>query len=385
MKFLENLYRFLASFGFTVILLMCLFVILVFGTFYQIDNGIYDAQEKYFDSIIVLHELGPLKIPLPGAYLVMALFAVNLTLGGLIRMKKRVGNVGILITHIGMAVMVISCAMTFHYADRGAMQLYETQTSDEFSSYHDWNVEITKFGSEDPSFVIEDDAFSDLTGKDARTFHSSSIPFDVAIHGYVRNCNAYPDFPRKPANVELVDGYYLHPLPKDVEAERNIPGVYVTITPDEGDPVMAILFGLEREPFSLEVGGATWTVGMAKKRWKVPFTVTLNDFQYEYYAGTTMAKRYESHVTKTENGADESIKIWMNHPLRYKGYTFFQTSWGFRDGIEGNPVFSVLSVVRNPGDQGPLYACIIIGIGLSIHFLKKLFEYMKAESKRRTA
>jgi hypothetical protein len=363
---------------------MLMFVILLLGTFYQIDNGIYDAQKKYFDAKIVKHEWGPIVIPLPGAYLIMTLFAVNLTMGGLIRMKKRLGNIGILITHIGMAVMVISGAMTFHFADRGSMQLYETQTGDEFQSYHEWNVEIVKVGSDDAPFIIPDEEFMDLIGKKDRTFHSDSIPFEVALHGYLRNCNALPDIPNKPANVQMVDGYYLHPFPKDTEAERNAPGVYATIVPKDGEPIDAILFSYEREPFTVQMGDDTWTVGLARKRWKVPFTITLDNFEYEYYAGTQDAKKYESYVTKTENGADDSIKIWMNHPLRYKGYTFFQTSWGINDRLPGNPVFSVFSVVRNPGDQGPLYACIIIGCGLSIHFIKKLLEYMKAEAKRRT-
>jgi hypothetical protein len=75
----------------------------------------------------------------------------------------------------------------------------------------------------------------------------------------------------------------------------------------------------------------------------------------------------------------------MNHPLRHDGYTFFQESWGPGNAAPGDPLFSQFAVVRNPGDQGPLYACIIVSVGLLLHFIQKLLAYMRAETKRRTS
>jgi hypothetical protein len=48
-------------------------------------------------------------------------------------------------------------------------------------------------------------------------------------------------------------------------------------------------------------------------------------------------------------------------------------------------MFSVFAVVRNPSDQVPLYACIVIGMGLLIHFGRKLVFYLKAEARKRAA
>jgi hypothetical protein len=73
----------------------------------------------------------------------------------------------------------------------------------------------------------------------------------------------------------------------------------------------------------------------------------------------------------------------MNEPLRHKGFTFFQSSWGPADAKPGQPLFSTFSVVRNPADDLPLYACIIIAIGMLVHFIRKIGRHIKLESGRR--
>ena len=51
------------------------------------------------------------------------------------------------------------------------------------------------------------------------------------------------------------------------------------------------------------------------------------------------------------------------------------------DARPGEPLFSTLAVVRNPADQYPLYACIVIAAGLVLHFSRRLTRYVSAEGK----
>ena len=118
-KITQTTFNFFASFGLSVTILTFMFLVILFGTLYQVDNGLYAAQQKYFDSIFVLHELGPITVPLPGAYILMVLIALNLVCGGFIRIRKSRYTAGVLITHFGIAFMLVSCALTFHFADRG--------------------------------------------------------------------------------------------------------------------------------------------------------------------------------------------------------------------------------------------------------------------------
>jgi cytochrome c biogenesis protein ResB len=95
-----------------------------------------------------------------------------------------------------------------------------------------------------------------------------------------------------------------------------------------------------------------------------------------------MAANYESEITKFEDGQEERSRIYMNHPLRHKGYTLFQESFQeYPDGTQ----YSQLAVWRNPADQWPLYSCIVMSVGLLFHMVQKLLKYMKVESERRAA
>ena len=63
-----------------------------------------------------------------------------------------------------------------------------------------------------------------------------------------------------------------------------------------------------------------------------------------------------------ENRDSRQVLIYMNHPLRYLGDTYYQS------GFEPDDSGTVLQVVRNPGYQAPYIACIIVGIGLIFQF-----------------
>ena len=61
----------------------------------------------------------------------------------------------------------------------------------------------------------------------------------------------------------------------------------------------------------------------------------------------------------------------MNNPLRYGGYTFYQS--GFDPDNQG----SSLQVVRNPSWLTPYLACLIVGGGLLLQFLTHLIPFLK--------
>ena len=54
---LKQIFRFFASFGLAVAIFILMFAIILGGTFYQIDHGLYEAQNKYFYSLFVVQGL----------------------------------------------------------------------------------------------------------------------------------------------------------------------------------------------------------------------------------------------------------------------------------------------------------------------------------------
>ena len=161
-----------------------------------------------------------------------------------------------------------------------------------------------------------------------------------------------------------------------------MPGFHLNIIDKEtGMEQSALIWGLQRYPFSLEIGKKNWFIDLRNKRWELPFTIVLDKFTREFHPGTGIPKTFMSDVSKIENGIKQSIKISMNEPLRHRGYTFFQASWGPIDAKPGDPLFSSFAVVRNPADKLPEYACYIIGFGLFVHFSLKLSRYIKRQNK----
>ncbi len=384
-RLFTNLYRAISSYALAMVLFILLFFLILFGTLYQVDNGLYLAQKKYFESIYVIHQIGPIAIPLPGGYTLLALFGVAL-IGAMLRVRKKWNRAGILIAHAGVLVMLISSGITFHFSDRGHMRLFPNEQSNEYQSYHDWNIEIGKPAAGAELFLIPDSQFKDLEGDKSRTFESADMPFEVTLSRYMPNGVPVP--PQAPigGDAPVIDGYRMARLPDEKEAEINTPGVYVSVKDKStGETTEGILWGLDTEPLTVKSGETFYTVGLDRKRFRVPFTVYLDEFIADFHPGTTMASAYEAHITKKENGQEEKIKIWMNHPLRDRGYTFFQASFGPPNAGPNDTLYTVFEVVRNPADQGPLVACIIIGVGLTLHFMQTLLGYMRAESRRRAA
>ena len=91
------------------------------------------------------------------------------------------------------------------------------------------------------------------------------------------------------------------------------------------------------------------------------------------HPGTGIAKSFSSDVNLIENGIAKRILIQMNNPLRYNGYTFYQSSF-----IEGpNGETTVLAVVKNYGRLFPYISSIIMCVGLLIHLIMKLPNLLK--------
>src|SRR4029078_8829208 len=96
---------------------------------------------------------------------------------------------------------------------------------------------------------------------------------------------------------------------------------------------------------ALTLAGRTARVGYRAPEVAVPFRVTLLDFNSDKYPGTSTDATYERRGRREEpeHGVSEH-HISMNHPLHYRGYIFFQSSF-----VEGEPMMSVFSVARSSG------------------------------------
>ncbi len=78
--------------------------------------------------------------------------------------------------------------------------------------------------------------------------------------------------------------------------------------------------------------GTTSSVAYLPNGKEIPlgFEIRCDDFDVSFYEGTDTPKSYKSLLTVYENGKEVLKKeIEVNTPLRYKGITFYQSSYGF--------------------------------------------------------
>ncbi len=385
-KVLKLTVDFLASYGFACVIFLFMLLITFLGTIEQTSQGLFEVQRKYFDSLFTVYwAFDRIPVPLPGVYLLLVLFCINLVLGGIIRMRKGKNTFGNLIIHGGMVLMILGGGIKYWFAVDGHMTLAENDTRNEFESYYLWEITLTPLdgAGATTAYVIPDEDFASLKPDQSVTFRNDQLPFNFTLDGFQRNSQPLPTGPVIADQVRTVDGYFLQDQPLEKEAERNAAGAYATVTDkNTGTTQEAILWGFQQYPATFDVNGTRWAVDLHKKRYPLPFAITLDKFTHELHPGTQMAKTFMSDVTKTENGVDQSIKITMNEPLRHGGYTFYQASWQPADPSRGIPVRSTLAVVKNPADRIPLYSCIIITFGLLVHFGLKLSKYLRRESRR---
>ena len=391
MTLLSKVFRVFASYGFAVIVLTFMLLLVLFGTLEQVNIGLFEAQKKYFESLFLVHYLfGTFPIPLPGVYLLMVLLFTNLSCGALIRARKDWRHPGMLIAHSGILLILLSGLVEYNYSDKGYLRLYEQEESNEFVSYYDWELSITKADGalNGKQHLITHEQLVDLDPEDSRRFTLPNLPFDLVLDNFERNSQPQ----RAPMMPGAIDGIVLLPLELAVEAEQNVAGIVATVIDKKTQAEQkAILWGFTRGPWGVEVGGEMWNIDLHHKRWKLArsaseetFSIRLDKFVHEEHPGTGMPSNFMSQVTRREKGLKSEIEISMNEPLRHKGFTLFQSSWGPQGAAPDTPVFSQFSVVRNPSDQWPKYSCYIIAFGLCIHFIQKLTIHIRREQRRRT-
>lgn len=395
-SFSERLLATLGSYGLCCLCLITLFVLTLFGTLYQVDHGLFEAKQVYFNSWFLWADLGETSIPyFPGGVLAMSVLTLNLIVGGLLRIRWSVRNVGVIIIHFGIIFMLVAGLVKMTKAEEGHLTLWESDNprsendetrSDHFRSYQLWEIAIweVKNASEGTEFVIGDEFFTDLEGDATRRFTNAGLPFALDLKGFIKNCDVLPKGPRWEATGEVIDGYGIMTRPPEKESERDIAGIHAEVSVG-GVSQRGILYGAQQSPWVIDVNGRIFAIDMRHERYPMPFEIRLEKFIKEDHAGITMAKAYRSEVTRIDGNGEQPVLIQMNEPLREGGLVLFQSSWGPQGARPGSPLFSVFSVVRNPSDKWPEYAMWVIFLGLLITFIRRLIGFAGKQAAERNA
>jgi hypothetical protein len=413
------LLRALGSMRLAMWLLLLLAALTWLGTLAQTTRSTYEVQREYFESWFVLAELElslwgkplwpdatgggfKLKIPLPGAYPVMGLLFANLLVGGFLRMRWSLRNLGILVTHVGIALLLVAGFVKMHYSWSGSLALYETPAdgnlapgrvyqSAVFRSFQEFELAVLRqVGDRIEERVVPEHALWGARHGSVLV-RGDGLPFTIEVRHWVDFAAAVPKGPMVQSQFPEIDGAVLlaQQWPKGMQprSEGEIAGCYVTVVANSGERYEAILHGKERlpddrhrYPFTFTVAGERYGLDLRHTMFELPFGLRLDKFQKLDHPGTMTPRDFRSFVSVLGGAAARPAEIFMNNPLRQDGYVVYQTNWGPQPR-GGPPWLSEFEVSYNPSDFWPALACIVIFVGLALHFLTKLTRFLHSSTR----
>ena len=346
-------------FIFTILWMM---VLVVLGTLAQRDLGLYEAQQRFFSCWISW--FGP--IPTPGGRTALFIMTTNLMFfmfkPGFWSLKK----IGIITIHTGVLLLLLGGALTAWFSSEGNMVIQEGESSDFIVDL--FSKELVIIDSESSSY---DDiiSISENILNTKKLINSEVIPFDIEVIDYYTNCEVV----RRTETVGeeykgLAQNFLLKRIRNEKEVEVNRTGITfrVSRSNDLSDGIYSLFLG-QQIPQTISINGKELTIALRRKRTYLPFKLKLNDFKKVLHPGTDIAKSYSSDVILIDGDISRPVLIQMNEPLRYKNYTFYQSS--FSEGPDVDT--TILAVVMNYGRLFPYISSLTISLGILIHMILK--------------
>jgi ResB-like family len=384
-------FEFVASLQLTLVCLGAAILLIFAGTIAQVHLGIHEAQQRYFQSLFVWwppDERG-FKFPIfPGGHLIGAVFLVNLIAAHAKRFRWAWNKLGIHLTHAGLIIMLAGGLFTDLFAVDSHMQLAggETRNYSEDSQ----KVELAVIDTTSPEF----DQVTAIPGallRRRRIIDDPELPFHIIVRRFFQNSRLQM-LSKAGAGASSAAN-------QGVGAQIAVQEVPHVTGPDERDTVSAtieivpigIAAGAVNDSLGTWIvsealgadqtfssGGRTWRIRLRPTRYYKHYSITLRKFTHERYPGTQIPKNFASRITLNdpERAVKRDVLIYMNHPLRYRGETFYQA--GFRKADEA----PVLEVVHNPSFIAPYVACVIVAVGLLVQFGYHLVGFSR---RKRTA
>ena len=367
----------LASLKLTIVCLACAMVLVFVGTLDQVQIGVYEAQLRYFKSFFLYFSLpgSQLKIPwFPGGYTLGGILLVNLVAAHVSRFKLSWKKTGILILHSGLILMLVGQLVTSVFEEESQVQLDRGQTKNYSESPYLDELAIIDSSGANTDEVISVPASRLAKG---RSILLPEAGLTLQVNDFYENAalvgsnqlpsENYPHLRVGPMAVAV-------PIPRTYKQdERNQPAASVSLMQNGQQIGSWSLASGFPQPIQFRAGPKPFTIVLRPKRYYRPFSITLEEFRHDRYAGTEIAKNFSSKVRLIDPSVHENREalIFMNHPLRYAGLTFYQAGFGNNDAT------TVLQVMKNPSWLVPYISCGMMALGLVIQFGMHLISFVR--------
>lgn len=366
----------IASLHVTVVGLIFLLILTIWGTVFQVEHGLYQAQQQFYGSWFFL---GGGWLPFPGAKTVMGVLLVNLIASGSQRLFLGVQRTGLFFTHAGLIIMLGAGAIIFYCGQESHLTLIEGESTNVTEAAHDWELAVW------PDDTGTTRNVSAINLKGMTPTMSLPVPnakFDIVVEQYLPNADAFParrdGQPSPYHNGFGVAEVAPKELQKEPEAHR--PALAFAIRQSGKESHRVLLWGGDQAETWLDIGGTKYIFGLRRTRFPMPAIIELLAFKKEMHPGIDMARSFSSRVrVRPEEGIERDVTISMNKPLRFAGLTFYQSSYNILpDGRQA----STFAVVKNYGRTMPYIATGVTFAGMVIHFVGLLVVRVQKSRKQ---
>jgi len=415
----DRLISIFISLRLTVTLLSFAILLVFIGTLAQVDEGLYNAQARYFRQWIIfgLDLFGrKIPLPLPGGYLIGTLLLLNLLAAHIYRFQLSVKKIGIQITHAGVILLLVGQLVTDMMARETQMHFVVGETKSYAESPRNCELVFTSDDSANSEQVVSIPDKLLVRGGEMKI---DNLPFTIRVKSYWKNSEPQFRAPMMQNGPPLTtngvaENFDFHPAAEaKTMDDKNVPTALIEIigangslgdwivsdwTSDDamiealqqsyaqqlGADMTKKIIGDLTQPQFVFANGGKFTFALRPEQTHFPFSLTLLKATHTIYVGTDIPKDFRSRVQlqNSQSGENREVEISMNHPLRYAGLTFYQYQMDAGEAAReaGRAPSSVLQVVRNPAWLTPYLGCALVAIGLVTQFLFHLVGFI---SKRK--
>ncbi len=389
----KRLLKPLASLRLTVALLVMAMVLIFAGTLAQRDTGVWQVQKQLFHNGICWIPLKNIvfydvkgSFPFIGGYTLIGLLLVNLLSAHYVRFKFTWKRTGVILIHAGLILLLMGELFTANFAREGQIQLADGESVD-----YTFDIRKSELAVIDATPADHDSVtvVPDSKLRPGTTVQDDLLPFDIKVDDYFTNSRPMGPFePATGARTLTVQSGITGDMPQRLvelpsfsgagaEADRvDSPSMSVTITDGSKSIGPIVLSRFADRPAAVEVKGKSYLLQLRLRRTYKPYTIKLIHFSHDKFVGSELDRNFSSRVRLIDpsNGVDREALIWMNHPLRYRGETFYQQSFS---EVPGQAATTTLQVVYNQGFWIPYASVAITALGMLIHFALHLIPFLR--------
>lgn len=375
----HKLWDALTSLKLTIACMAALMVLVVACTLAQVHLGTFGAVDIYMRRWLIWWDVpgSAWSFPVfPGGALVGAVLAVNLAAAQFRRLELSWKKSGLWIVHAGLILLVVGEFVTGMYQVETQMAIEEGASTNFVESPRQTELAVVD---------TTDAAFDDVYGiPQSLLAHADQIqipgtPIALNVRRYFRNAAVgmrQPTDPPSPVTAGTFTNVNVRELPP-VSSDEEMNMTTALVEPVAGGKSFGtwLVSAQLGAPQSFTYEGRTYQLAIRPRRIYLPYTVTLKKFSHDVYPGTSIPKNFSSlvHLSNPAKGEERDVLIFMNQPLRYDGKAFYQASFGKNDTL------SILQVVQNPGWLLPYISCVLVTVGLLVHFAITLRRSMRRQ------